>query len=114
MKNTIQYKGYIGSVEFSEEDSIFFGKVQGIRSLISYEGDDASSLVNDFHQAIDDYLEVCEENKVTPEKPYKGSTNLRFHHDIYQRMALYTMNHGQSINSFVEEAVKEKLKRLNA
>ena len=38
MKNTMQYKGYVGSVEFSEEDGIFFGKVLGIRSVISYDG----------------------------------------------------------------------------
>ena len=30
----MEYKGYIGSVEVSEEDGVFFGKVQGIRSLI--------------------------------------------------------------------------------
>ena len=41
MNNTIQYKGYLGSVEFSEEDGIFYGKVMGIRSLISYEGENA-------------------------------------------------------------------------
>ena len=41
MNNTIQYRGYIGSVEFSEEDGLFYGKVMGIRSLISYEGENA-------------------------------------------------------------------------
>ena len=54
MKNTMEYKGYVGSVEFSEEDGIFFGKVMGIRSLISYEGTDARSLVEDFHGAVED------------------------------------------------------------
>lgn len=44
MNNTIQYKGYVGSVEFSEEDGIFYGKVMGIRSLISYEGESAKEL----------------------------------------------------------------------
>lgn len=34
MKNTMEYKGYIGSVEFSEEDCILYGKVMGIHSLI--------------------------------------------------------------------------------
>ena len=48
MKNTMEYRGYIGSVEFSEEDSLFYGKVQGIRSLISYEGTSADELVDDF------------------------------------------------------------------
>lgn len=47
----MEYKGYIGSVEFSEEDGIFFGKVMGIRSLISYEGTGAKSLVEDFRGA---------------------------------------------------------------
>ena len=61
MKNTMEYNGYVGSVEFSEENGIFFGKVMGIRSLISYEGTDAKSLVEDFHGAVDDYLLLCEE-----------------------------------------------------
>ena len=49
MNNTIQYKGYVGSVEFSEEDGVFYGKVMGIRSLISYEGENAKELLDDFH-----------------------------------------------------------------
>ena len=60
MKNTIEYKGYIGSVEFSETDKVFFGKVMGIRTLISYEGTTAQELIEDFHGAVDDYLELCQ------------------------------------------------------
>ncbi len=59
MNNTIQYKGYVGSVAFSEEDGIFYGKVLGIRSLISYEGESVTDLLADFHDAVDDYLENC-------------------------------------------------------
>ncbi len=60
MNNTMEYKGYVGSVEFSEADGVFFGKVQGIRSLITYEGIDEKELVSDFHEAVDYYLEACE------------------------------------------------------
>ena len=56
MKNTFEYKGYVGSVEFSESDGVYCGKVQGIRSLISYEGNDIGELISDFHGAIDEYL----------------------------------------------------------
>ena len=52
MNNIMEYKGYVGSVEFSEKDGLFFGKVQGIRSLISYEGTNAHELVSDFHEYI--------------------------------------------------------------
>ena len=54
MKNTMEYKGYIGSVEFSEEDCILYGKVMGNNSVISYEGETAKELLEDFHGAVDD------------------------------------------------------------
>ena len=76
MNNTIQYKGYVGSVEFSEEDGIFYGKVMGIRSLISYEGESAKELLDDFHGAIDDYLETCKAEGKEPEVAFKGSFNM--------------------------------------
>lgn len=71
MNNTIQYKGYVGSVEFSEEDGVFYGKVMGIRSLISYEGENAKELLDDFHGAIDDYLEICKKESIMNRKGLK-------------------------------------------
>ena len=53
----IRYKGYIGSVEFSEEDGICFGKVLGLLgTLISYEGETLEDLEEDFHESIDYYI----------------------------------------------------------
>ena len=114
MKNIMEYKGYVGSVEFSESDELFFGKVQGIRSLISYEGTNASELISDFHNAVDDYLIMCEENGTTPETAYKGSLNVRFKNsDLHRRAAIYAIKMQQSLNSFIEDAVEEKLDRLS-
>ena len=110
MNNIMEYKGYIGSVEFSESDELFYGKVQGVRSLISYEGSTAAELVADFHGAVDDYLTLCEEEGTKPEIAYKGSLNVRFkNRDTHRRAAIYAMTHDQSLNSFIESAVEEKL-----
>ena len=110
MNNIMEYKGYVGSVEFSEADGIFFGKVQGIRSLISYEGTNAKELVSDFHGAVDDYLALCKSEGTKPEVAYKGSLNVRFKNkDNHRRAAIYAIMHQQSLNSFIEEAVEEKL-----
>lgn len=57
------HKGYLGSVEFSEEDEMFFGKGLGIRSLISYEGDNVKDLISVFHDAVDEYLRLCKDWK---------------------------------------------------
>ena len=106
MNNTIEYKDYIGSVEFSEEDGIFFGKVLGIRALISYEGHTATELIEDFHGAVDDYLELCHDESKEPEKSYKGSFNVRVKPEIHRRAAIYSISHGVSLNSFVEDAIE--------
>ena len=112
MNNIMEYKGYVGSMEFSEKDEVFYGKVQGIRSLISYEGTTASELVTDFHEAVDDYLSVCKEEGTSPEIAYRGSLNVRFKNsDTHRRAAVYAIMHEQSLNSFIEEAVEEKLAR---
>ncbi len=61
MNSTMEYKGYFGSMEYSENDHVFFGKVQGIRSLISYDGATVDELENAFHDAVDDFLTLCAE-----------------------------------------------------
>lgn len=85
------------------------GKVQGIRSLISYEGRNAKELVRDFHGAVDEYLATCKEEGTSPEIAYKGSLNVRLRGDLHKRAAVCAMAHHQSLNSFIEEAVSEKL-----
>lgn len=105
MNNTIEYKGYIGSVEFSEEDGLFFGKVMGIRSLISYEGENAADLISDFHGAIDDYLAICEAEGKEPEKAYKGSFNIRISPELHRQLVVCATSRQMSLNSFVENAL---------
>ena len=105
MNNTIEYKGYIGSVEFSEEDGLFFGKVMGIRSLISYEGRNAADLISDFHGAIDDYLTICEAEEKEPEKAYKGSFNIRISPELHRQLVVCATSRQMSLNSFVENAL---------
>lgn len=106
MNNTIEYKGYVGSVEFSEEDSLFFGKVLGVRALISYEGENAAGLVADFHSAVDDYLALCEERGEAPEKAYKGSFNVRISPQLHQQAAVCALAQQISLNSLVETALR--------
>ena len=62
MDNTIEYKGYVGTVEFSKTDKAFYGKVLDTKALISYEGQNTSELIKDFHNAINDYLKLTKIN----------------------------------------------------
>lgn len=74
----LKYKGYTGSVEYSDEDKCLFGKVQGLHgTLISYEGTTIEEITEDFQEAVDDYLVSCEERGIAPAKPYSGKLVLR-------------------------------------
>ena len=106
MNNVLEYKGYYGTVEFSAADNILFGKVIGINGLISYEGESIKILKEDFEGAIDDYLDMCKEKNIDPEKSYQGNFNVRVSPELYRSLALYSNSHGQSLNSTVEEAIR--------
>ena len=106
MNNTMEYKGYIGSVEFSENDALFYGKVMGIRAMISYEGENAADLVSDFHTAVDDYLEMCAAEGIEPEKAYKGSFNIRISPELHKQAVVTAMARNMTLNSFVESSIQ--------
>lgn len=63
MKGYLKYKDYLGSVEYSEKDDCLYGRVIGIRGLISYEGTSLDELKKDFYRAVEDYLALCKQKK---------------------------------------------------
>ena len=107
--NTLKYKGFIGSVAFSEADGVFFGKIEGIDGLVNFEGESVAELTNGFHEAVDDYLAYCEEEGIEPHKSYSGSLNVRLTPDIHTRVAYLAKQAGMSINSFIRTAVESRL-----
>lgn len=109
MNNVLEYKDYYGTVEFSQEDGLLFGKVIGISGLISYEGDSVQSLEQNFKEAVDDYLDTCKQNGKSPMKSYKGSFNVRIKPDLHRDAVLYAATHNKSLNAFVAEAIEYKL-----
>lgn len=64
MKN-MEYKGYIARIEFSAEDECFVGRIAGIRDIITFEGESVKKLRAAFQEAVDFYLETCEELGIT-------------------------------------------------
>ncbi len=109
MKNIINYKGYTGSVEFNEKEEIFCGKVIGINAKISFKGNSARELIDDFHASIDKYLTLCDAENIKPEKSFKGSFNIRISPELHKEAANYAAEHDMSLNSFVEHAISNQL-----
>lgn len=107
--NTLKHKGFIGSVAFSEDDHVFFGKIEGIDGLVNFEGESVDEIINAFHEAVDDYLTYCAEEGIEPHKSYSGSLNVRLTPDIHSRVAYLAKQAGVSINSFIRTAVEKQI-----
>ena len=108
MRN-LTYKGYTGSIEYNDIDNLLFGKVLGIQSLLSYEGQTGKELEIDFREVIDEYLASCITQDKTPEKAFKGSFNVRISANLHKKAALLAMEAKISLNNFVEESIRLKV-----
>lgn len=109
--NHLKYKGFIGSIEYSEEDNCLFGKVLGLnRVLISYEGQTVDELKKDFIDGVEHYLSLCKEEGITPQKSFTGSFNVRIPAEMHSKAVLKAKKEGISLNAFVKEAIAQLLK----
>lgn len=107
MKDLLQYKGYYGTAEFSPDDEVFFGKIAFIRSLVLYQAENAKELKQAFQEAVNDYLETCKDQGIEPEKPCKGSFNVRVGEELHSKTAIFAEQHNTSINNVVKEALEK-------
>lgn len=108
----MNYKGYIGSVEYDDENRVFTGTVINTRTVIMFHGSSVDELEKEFHTSVDDYLQWCREDGIEPEKPYSGKFNVRFSPELHRRAALGAKRLGISLNSFMERAVEDELKTI--
>lgn len=108
----LRYKGYLGTIEPELESNTLFGKLAFIRDTVSYEAVTLKELENEFKVSVDEYLLSCEELGREPQKPCKGSFNIRTGEDLHREAVIAA--EGQSLNAFVCDAIREKIAKVNS
>jgi len=112
MKDVLKYKDLIGKVHYSTDDDVFFGKIEGIDDLVTFEGKNVDELKQSFQEAVDDYLEICASINKEPHKSFKGTFNVRIKPQMHKQIAYKSAELGLSLNQFVEQAISDKLTRV--
>lgn len=106
--NSLEYKGYIGSIEVSIDDNCLYGKLIGLQQgAVSYEGTTIEELTEDFQRAVNDYLEHCKLKNIKPEKPFSGSFNVRLNPELHKLAVLRAKEVGTSLNGYIKEIVRK-------
>ncbi len=109
----MEYKGYIGKVEYDSDARIFAGSVINTRTVITFQGRDVDELEREFRNSVDDYIQWCKEDGVAPERPYSGKFNVRMQPGLHRKAAITAKGLNMSLNSFVEKSVMDEVSRYN-
>lgn len=102
----LNYKSYIGHVQFDDENDIFHGEVINIKDVVTFQGKSVKELKKAFKESIDDYLNFCKENHEEPNKPFSGKFNVRISPELHRLAAIKAKDSGESLNALVAYAIK--------
>ncbi len=97
----LNYKGYIGHVEFDDEHETFTGEIINTKDIITFQADTAHELKQAFIDSIEDYIAFCHERNESPEKPFSGKFNVRISPGLHREVYVAAKNSGMSLNSWV-------------
>ena len=109
MTDRIRYKDFIGSVHFSSEDEVFYGKIEGINDLVTFEATSVTKLKSAFKEAVHDYIELCKEAGKEIFKSFKGSFNVRVNPELHSKAFERALIEGKSLNQYIKEAIELKI-----
>jgi len=105
MKN-LNYKGYVASIEFDQEDQIYVGHIVGINDIVGFHGKSMQELEIAFKESVDNYLAACYKLGQKPEKTYSGNINLQVPIEIHAAVAVAAQANGISINQWATQILE--------
>ena len=113
MNNILKYKNFIATMQFSEEDEAFIGHLEGIDSVVSFEGQSVVELKQAFEDAVESYLDFCKRKGIVEsQKSYPNVLNVNISPDLHHRVALTARMMGTTKNVFINKTVETELHEL--
>ncbi len=103
----MEYKGYIGTVEFDDEAGVFHGEVINTRDVITFQGASVVELRTALRESVEDYLVFCAERNEEPEKPLSGGFTVRISPTLHRTAALKAKQTHRSLNRWVRELIED-------
>jgi predicted HicB family RNase H-like nuclease len=114
MENILKYKGFIATVRYSDEDEAFTGRIEGINSIVSFEGESVADLKKSFKDAVESYLSFCERKGIKEiQKSYTGVFNIRINSELHRKAAIMAKLKGRTLNAFVKDAIESVINTNN-
>jgi predicted HicB family RNase H-like nuclease len=108
----MEYKGYVGKVEYDDEAGLFHGEVINTRDVITFQGQSVEEIRKAFRDSVEDYLAFCAERGEEPDKPFSGQFVTRISPELHRKLNAAAALAGLSLNAFVAEQLQSAVARL--
>lgn len=107
----LNYKNYIGAIDFDDEALIFHGTVINTKDTITFQGKSAKELKQAFIDSVEDYLAFCEEKGEAPDKPFSGKFNLRLTPELHKQAYIASTMAGLSLNKWIKGIIYQAVQQ---
>ncbi len=107
--NMMEVNGYKAKIEYDPDIDEFRGEILGLNGSADFYGKTPASLRKEFKNSLKVFLEVCEEEGISPTKDYSGKFNLRIPSRLHREIAARATADNKSINQFVSEILKRSV-----
>ena len=113
----LKFKGYCGIVTKIDFDAgVLHGKVILAKGLVTFQADSVKNLVKEFKASVEDYLDFCRQDGVSPERPLTGEILVRCGQDLQVEVIKIVANRkfgGEKIsqNEWCKNALKAQVEK---
>ncbi len=103
----IEYKGYLGVIDFDPELDAFHGTVTNTNDVITFYGSSVTELRQEMQKSIEEYLEFCQEQGKKPESPFSGKLMIETSPELHRRIALNAARRHLNLNVYIQEVLEK-------
>ncbi len=111
----LRFKGYCGIItEIDFSTGMIHGEVLLTKDVVTFQADSIKSLVQEFKMSVEDYLNFCKEDGVSPDRPLGGEILVRCGEELQSeiiKLIAYKRFEGEKIsqNEWCKMAIKNQL-----
>jgi predicted HicB family RNase H-like nuclease len=105
--NTMNINGFDAVITFDPDIDMFRGEFVGISGGADFYAADVAGLRREGAISLRVFLDACAEDGVEPRRHFSGKFSLRVNPETHQAAVLAAAAHGQSLNQWAAEAIKQ-------
>jgi len=104
--NVMEVDGYKAKIDYDPELDQFRGEILGLNGSADFYGKTPAALRKEFRNSLKVFLEVCEEQGISPTKEFSGKFNLRIAPTLHSEISARATAANKSLNQWVSEILK--------